>query len=200
MAYNRKDGYWRKAKKEGYRSRASYKLLQINKKFHLIKKNDYVLDIGCAPGGWMQVAQKIVGPQGFVLGVDIHRIRPFDADNTDVLSMDITDPQAVDRIKNHIDSFDTVISDVSPNISGIWDVDHYNSIELSTKAFHIAQRTLRPKGNFVVKIFQGELIHEFYTTVKKAFGYTKITSPQASRKSSAETYIIGKYFNGMRTE
>jgi 23S rRNA (uridine2552-2'-O)-methyltransferase len=196
MAYNRKDGYWRKAKREGYRSRASYKLLQLNKKFHLIKKRDVVLDIGCAPGGWMQVAKEIVGPRGFVLGIDRQRIRPFDAPQVNFMSLDITDPQAVEKIKGRIDFCDVVISDISPNITGVWDVDHFTSIELSSRALDIAQHMLRTNGNFVVKVFQGELFQQFFKKVKHKFGYTKITSPRASRKSSAETYIVGKKFKG----
>lgn len=196
MAYDRKDGYWKKAKREGYRSRASYKLIQLNKKFNLIKKNDYVLDIGCAPGGWMQVAGNLVGANGYVLGVDIQRIPPFDEDIIDFMAMDITDEYAVERIKEKSDHFDVVISDISPNITGIWDVDHFRSIELSGKALDMAREILRPKGNFLVKIFQGELSREFFNKVKKEFGYAKSTSPQASRKSSAEIYIVGKYFKG----
>lgn len=196
MAYDRKDGYWKKAKREGYRSRASYKLIQLNKKFNLIKKNDYVLDIGCAPGGWMQVAKNVVGANGYVLGVDTQQIPSFDEDNIDFIAMNITGEQAIERIKEKVDLFDVVISDISPNITGIWDVDHFRSIELSGKAFDIARETLRPKGNFLVKVFQGELSREFFNRVKKEFGYVKSTSPQASRKSSAELYIIGKYFKG----
>jgi 23S rRNA (uridine2552-2'-O)-methyltransferase len=200
MAYNRKDGYWKKAKKEGYRSRASYKLLQLNKKFHLMRRGDVVLDIGCAPGGWMQIAQKIVGPQGFVLGIDRQHIRSFDSEQMDFMSLDITEPGVVEKIKERIDSCDVVISDVSPNITGIWDVDHFKSIELSGTALDIAQQMLCINGNFVVKVFQGELIQEFFKRVKQKFTYTKITSPQASRKSSAEIYIVGKKFKGTGRE
>jgi 23S rRNA (uridine2552-2'-O)-methyltransferase len=195
MAYKRKDGYWKMAKKEGYRSRAAYKLIQVNKKFRLIKRGDYVLDIGCAPGGWMQVARQIVGDKGYVLGIDTQRISPFQKDNVEFLLKDITDSDILDVVKKKIESFDVVISDISPNITGIWDVDHYRSIELSEKALTLAGGFLRNRGNFLVKVFQGECTQQFFENVKPHFGYTKIFTPKASRKSSAEVYVIGKRFN-----
>jgi 23S rRNA (uridine2552-2'-O)-methyltransferase len=194
MAYRRKDGYWRMAKKEGYRSRAAYKLLQLNKKFHLIKKNDSVLDIGCAPGGWMQVARQIVGEPGYVLGVDIQEIAPFREENVDFLQKDIVNDDIIDEIRNKNAAFDVVISDISPSISGIWDVDHFRSIELSRKAFNLAVALLRNHGNFLVKVFQGESTEKFRDEVKSHFAYTKVSIPKASRKSSAEIYVIGKRF------
>ncbi len=196
MSYRRKDGYWRMAKREGYRSRASYKLLQLNKKFHLIKKGDYVLDIGCAPGGWMQVAKEIVGENGYILGVDIQRIPFFEEKNVEFLRKNVEDTDIVFKIKERAETFDVVISDISPKISGVWDVDHSRSVELSEKALNLAVELLRHDGNFLVKVFQGEFFSEFFQKVKSHFSYAKISSPQASRKSSAEVYIIGKHFRG----
>ncbi|MBU7024870.1 MAG: RlmE family RNA methyltransferase, partial [Theionarchaea archaeon] len=120
MSYRRKDGYWRKAKKEGYRSRASYKLMQLNKKFGLMRRGDTVLDVGCAPGGWIQVAREIVGESGYVLGIDLQRISPFKEDNVEALQADITSSNTVTMIRERKEVFDVVISDISPNISGIW--------------------------------------------------------------------------------
>lgn len=194
MAYRRKDGYWRMAKKEGYRSRSAYKLKQLNKRFNLIKRNNSILDIGCAPGGWMQVAREIVGENGYVLGVDIQRIDVFQEENVEFLQKDITDADLVMTLKEKIDSFDVVLSDISPNITGIWDVDHFRSIDLSEKALHVAVDLLKIHGNFLVKVFQGEFIQEFFEKVSQYFAYTKISTPKASRKSSAEVYIIGKNF------
>lgn len=194
MAYKRKDGYWKMAKREGYRSRAAYKLMQLNKKFRLIKRNDYVLDIGCAPGGWMQVAREIVGTNGYVLGLDIQKINPFTEENVEFLHKDITDANVVTMIREKVETFDVVVSDMSPNITGIWDVDHYKSIELSEKALHLTVEVLRIHGNFMVKIFQGESAKPFFEKVKHHFSYAKISTPKASRKSSAEVYIVGKNF------
>ncbi|MBU7019054.1 MAG: RlmE family RNA methyltransferase [Theionarchaea archaeon] len=194
MAYRRKDGYWRMAKKEGYRSRSAYKLKQLNKRFNLIKRNNYVLDIGCAPGGWMQVAREIVGENGYVLGFDIQRIDGFKEENVEFLQKDITDHDLVTTLREKIDSFDVVLSDISPNISGIWDVDHFRSIDLSEKALNVAIDLLQVHGNFLVKVFQGESIQEFFEKVSQNFAYTKISTPKASRKSSAEVYVLGKNF------
>ena len=188
----KKDGYWRMAKKEGYRSRASYKLIQLNKKFRLIKKSNYVLDIGCAPGGWMQVARQIVGENGYVLGVDIQKIELFHEENVEFLQKDITDADLIPMIKERVTAFDVVISDISPNITGIWDVDHFRSVELSERALHLAVELLCVHGNFLVKVFQGESTQEFFEKLNCHFAYTKISTPKASRKSSAEVYIIGK--------
>lgn len=197
MTYRRKDGYWKMAKKEGYRSRAAYKLRQLNSKFNLIKKNNYVLDIGCAPGGWMQIAREIVGENGYVLGLDTQKINPFQEENVTFLQKNIEDDNLVNVIKEKIEYFDVVISDISPNITGIWDVDHYNSVELSRKALNLAVEVLHNHGNFLVKVFQGEYMQEFFREVKSHFAYSKISAPKASRKSSAEVYIIGKNFKGI---
>ena len=182
------------AKKEGYRSRAAYKLMQLNKKFQLIKKNDYVLDIGCAPGGWMQVAREIVGENGYVLGLDVQKIRAFQEENVEFFQKDITDSDIVTMVKEKVETFDVVISDASPNITGIWDVDHFRSVELSEKVLDFGVEVLRTHGNFLVKVFQGEFMKSFFEKVKQRFSYTKVTTPKASRKSSAEVYVVGKNF------
>lgn len=194
MAYRRKDGYWKMAKKEGYRSRAAYKLMQLNEKFNLITKGDFVLDIGCAPGGWMQVAREIVGEKGYVLGVDVQRIPPFQEKNVEFLRKDIQNSDFIETVREKVEAFDVVISDVSPTISGVWDIDHFKSIELSEKALAVAVELLCVSGNFLVKIFQGESTQEFFRKVKEHFTYTKISSPKASRKSSAEVFVVGKHF------
>ncbi|MBU7001401.1 MAG: methyltransferase domain-containing protein [Theionarchaea archaeon] len=195
MSYRRKDGYWRQAKKEGYRSRASYKLMQLNSTFRLLKKGDAVLDIGCAPGGWMQAAREIVGDPGYVLGIDLQKIAPFEEENVEALQADITRSDILTIIRERKEVFDVVISDISPNISGIWDVYHFRSVELSEKALDLAVELLRNRGNFLVKVFQGEATRDFFEKVKAHFSYAKISSPKASRKSSAEVYVIGKHFS-----
>ncbi len=198
MAYKRKDGYWKMAKKEGYRSRAAYKLIQLNEKFNLIARGDFVLDIGCAPGGWMQVAREIVGEKGYILGVDVQRIPLFQEKNVEFLRKDIQNTDFIDVVKEKVEAFDVVISDISPTISGIWDIDHFKSIELSEKALTAAVELLCVHGNFLVKIFQGESTQEFFRKVKEHFAYTKISSPKACRKSSAEVYVVGKNFKNKK--
>ncbi len=189
---NRKDYYYKKAKQEKYRSRAAYKLKQLNGKFKIIKKGDTVLDLGAAPGGWLQVLRGMVGEKGFVLGVDLSEIYPLKFENVATIRGDFTSPEIIEEIKNTIKSADAVVSDASPDISGVWDIDHFRSVELSRNALALAKDILKPGGNFLIKIFQGAETDEFFKEVKTAFNYAKRTKPKASRDASSEIYIVGK--------
>ena len=188
----KKDYYYKKAKAEDYRSRAAFKLKQLNEKFRLIKRGDRVLDLGAAPGGWMQVTREIVGREGFVVGVDIEHIQDFGVENLKAIRGDFTKGETVDEIKAALPKADVVISDASPDISGVWDIDHFRSVELCRSALKIAKEVLKPGGNFLVKIFQGGEAEEFFREVKKEFSYVKMTKPKASKNRSSEMYIIGK--------
>jgi 23S rRNA (uridine2552-2'-O)-methyltransferase len=131
----KRDYYYRKAKEEKYRSRAAYKLFQAIEKYQFIKKGDIVVDLGAAPGGWTQAARKIVGAEGIVLGVDLKPIEPFPERNVRAIIGDITEPETVRQIQEMLPrKADAVISDVSPNISGIWELDHARQIDLAQKA------------------------------------------------------------------
>lgn len=189
---NRKDYYYKKAKREKYRSRAAYKLKQLNGKFKIIKKGNKVLDLGAAPGGWMQVLREFVGGDGFVLGVDLNEIRPPKTDNVVTIKGDFTTPEVVEQIKEKIEKADVVVSDASPDISGVWDIDHIRSVELSRSALSLAKDVLKPGGNFLIKVFQGSEVDDYFREVKEAFNYAKRTKPKASRDKSAEIYIVGK--------
>jgi 23S rRNA (uridine2552-2'-O)-methyltransferase len=188
----KKEYYYRRAKSEQYRSRASFKLKQLNKRFRLIKKKDSVLDLGASPGGWMQVAGELVGESGYVLGVDLEEIEPFEDKNITSIKGDITVKETVEAIIRHKSTFDVVICDASPDISGVWDVDHFNSVELSRHALRIAKEVLREGGNFLVKVFQGAMVSDFTSEVKREFEFSKIAKPKASRQRSSEVYIVGK--------
>ncbi len=188
----RKDYYYKRAKREKYRSRASYKLKQLNEKFKIIKKGHTVLDLGAAPGGWMQVLRELVGDEGMVLGVDLSRIMPLEFENVVTIEGDYTTPGVISRIKEKIEKADAVVSDASPDISGVWDIDHIRSVELSRSALALAKDVLKPNGNFLIKVFQGAEADDFYREVKAAFNYAKRTKPKASRDTSAEIYIVGK--------
>jgi 23S rRNA (uridine2552-2'-O)-methyltransferase len=188
----KKDYYYRKAKKERYRSRAAFKLKQLNEKFRIVKKGGVVLDLGAAPGGWMQVLREIVAEEGFVLGVDLDDIKPFKFENIKAIKGDFTKDEVAGEIKKIIGSADVVVSDASPDISGVWDVDHFRSVELSRSALSIARDILKPGGNFLVKVFQGGETEDFFREVKGAFSYTKRTKPRASRDQSSEIYIVAK--------
>ena len=188
----RRDYYYRKAKEEKFRSRAAYKLLQAVEKYHFIKKGDVIVDLGAAPGGWLQAARKIVGKTGFVLGVDLKPIEPFDEDNVLTIVADITNPEIIKRIKMLLPRpADAVISDVSPKISGIWEIDHARQIDLAARSLEISKHVLKPKGNFFVKAFEGDMFHDFVNKVKNCFWEVRIVKPKASRTRSSEVYVLG---------
>ncbi|RLG58569.1 MAG: 23S rRNA (uridine(2552)-2'-O)-methyltransferase [Candidatus Hydrothermarchaeota archaeon] len=194
MKKDGKDYYYKKAKKEKYRSRASYKLKQINAKYKLIKNGDKVLDLGAAPGGWTQVAREVVGSNGLVVAVDLQEIKSFENENIIILQGDFTEAKTLERIKDISQSYDVIISDASPKISGVWDIDHFRSIELCENVLKIAKEVLKPGGNLVVKVFQGSEIDNFIKKIRRSFKYVKVTKPKASRKKSSEVYVIGKGF------
>ncbi|UCG45615.1 MAG: RlmE family RNA methyltransferase [Candidatus Bathyarchaeota archaeon] len=188
----KKEHYYRKAKKEKLRSRAAYKLLQVARKYRFIKPNAIIVDLGAAPGGWIQACLRIVGDEGLVLAVDLKQIEPFDSPNVRTLIDDITNPQAVHSIREFLPRpADVVISDVSPNISGIWELDHFRQIELARCSLHIANSVLRSKGNLFVKVFQGKVLDDFVREVKQNFASVRLVKPKASRARSAELYVLG---------
>ena len=188
----KRDYYYRKAKEEKYRSRAAYKLFQANEKYHFIREGDVVVDLGAAPGGWMQAARKIVGTKGYVLGVDLKSIEPFPERNVKAIIGDITEAETVKQILEFLPGkADVVISDASPNISGIWELDHARQIDLAQKALEIALETLKPHGNFFVKVFQGDMLEDFIGKVRQHFKDVKVIKPKASRAKSSEIFVLG---------
>jgi 23S rRNA (uridine2552-2'-O)-methyltransferase len=189
MARDQRDHYWRQAKEDGYRARSAYKLLQINEKFHVIKRGDSVVDLGAAPGGWLQVAQKLSG--GRIVGVDLGEIEPIQG--VVAFQADITQESTVDRIKAALGGdADVVICDAAPNLTGAWDMDHAVSIDLARSALKMAKKLLRARGNFVAKVFQGDMFMDYLNEVRREFAIVHAHSPPASRKESAETYVVAK--------
>ncbi|MFW5946252.1 MAG: RlmE family RNA methyltransferase [Candidatus Natronoplasma sp.] len=192
-AYKRKDGYYHKAQQEGYRSRAIYKLKQIDEKFNIFKEGDVVVDLGAAPGSWSEYAVECVG-EGNVLAVDKKRVR--DIEGVTFHQGDMTDKDFVRRISIIAGDVDVVMSDMSPNITGNYSVDHARSIYLAQQALNFCYANLSKGGKFVVKIFQGEDFENYLDTVKETFRFVYGHSPQASRESSSEMYVICKSFKG----
>jgi 23S rRNA (uridine2552-2'-O)-methyltransferase len=183
--------YYKKAKTENYRSRATYKLSQTITKYHFIKYGDVIVDLGAAPGGWIQAARKVAGKKGFVLGVDLKGIAPFEQPYIRTIICDMTEACAVDEILSFLPrKADVVLSDMSPNISGVWDMDHARQIDLATKALHTALQILRPNGNLFVKVFEGDLANEYIQRVKQHFEEVKLVKPKASRAKSSEMYLL----------
>ncbi|KUO41783.1 MAG: 23S rRNA methyltransferase [Candidatus Hadarchaeum yellowstonense] len=191
----KREHFYRLAKLQNYRSRASFKLKQLNQRYGLLRRGDVVVDLGAAPGGWMQVALEEVGEEGFVLGVDVQRIEKFPQKNVATLVADITSPTAREKIREMLPRpADAVISDASPSISGVWDLDQARSVELVKAALEIAEAVLAPGGNFLAKVFQGAMMADFLELVRKRFDFVKVSKPLASRKGSAEVYVIAKGF------
>jgi 23S rRNA (uridine2552-2'-O)-methyltransferase len=184
--------YYREAVREGYRSRASYKLIQIHKKFNVFKAGDLVIDVGAAPGGWSQVASHLVIPNGRVFAVDLEFLEPMD--NVLAIQGDISDPETHERLKTIIgEPVDIIISDLSPNVTGNWSTDHARQIYLTEQALRLcASGLLKRGGKFVCKLFMGDLFEDYIANLKKLFHFVYFYKPMASRKTSAETYAIAK--------
>ena len=184
--------YYNKAKEEGYRSRSSFKLKQIHSKFKIFKNNKNVLDLGAAPGGWLQVAaEEIMMDDGLVLGVDLNEIKPLFLDNVATLVGDVRDPEVQEEI---LDAFngkaDVILSDMAPDVMGQWDLDQYKQIHLARIALKLCDVLLKKDGWFVVKIFQGGEHIKFIKEVKDMFQTVKNFKPDASRTKSSERYIV----------
>ena len=182
---------YKKAKAEQYRSRATYKLSLTITKYDFIRRGDVIVDLGAAPGGWIQAARKIAGTKGFVLGVDLKPIAPFSQEYVKTIVGDMTEPETLEQIRDFLPrKADVVISDASPNISGVWEVDHARQIDLANQALKLSLEILRPSGNLFVKVFEGDLLNDFIKTVEKHFETVKVIKPKASRAESSEMYIL----------
>ena len=189
LADARRDQYRRLAKDQGYRARSAYKLLQMNRSYNIIKKGDNVVDLGCAPGGWLQVAMKEVGSSGKVIGVDLKPVTPVAG--ATILQGSIENPNVLSKIAEILGcKADVILSDMAPNVSGVWDIDHARQISLSTIALGFARQVLRVGGSSVFKIFEGEMLKEFKSELRKSFGKVLLSKPSASRQESSELYIV----------
>ncbi len=195
----KRDHYYRMAKRENYRSRASYKLKQINSKFHLIRQGDRVIDLGSSPGGWSQVAAELAGEEGTVISVDIDPMRPIRG--VKFIRGDMLLEETLKKVEDAAGGkVDVVISDMSPNISGHYSYDQARSVELAEMAVRTAEKLLKPGGNFVTKVFQGDLFPEYLKIVRERFAMVKVYSPKASRSASSEVYVVCKGYRGIRED
>ncbi|WP_129114271.1 23S rRNA (uridine(2552)-2'-O)-methyltransferase [Halegenticoccus tardaugens] len=200
----RKDHYYNKAKQEGYRSRAAYKLKQLDEEAGLMNRGDTVVDLGAAPGGWLQVAAEAVGSEGTVVGVDLQRIKSIDADNVETIRGDMTAEETKEELRERLGGgatdpddvasrpVDLVVSDMAPNMTGEYSLDHARSVHLARQAFEVATDLLAPGGDLVVKVFDGPDLAAFREEVERAFQYVRAIHPDASRASSSEVYLVGK--------
>lgn len=189
LADARKDHYRRLAKDQGYRARSAYKLLQLNNSYHVLRKGSRVADLGCAPGGWLQVATKIVGDSGMVIGIDLKPVDPVPG--AVIIQGSIEDPGIMEKIAGKLGGkADAVLSDIAPNVSGVWDMDHARQISLTAAALLFARTVLRAGGSAVFKVFEGEMLNEMKAELKKNFGKVLLSKPSASRQESSELYVV----------
>ncbi|MGH7797002.1 MAG: RlmE family RNA methyltransferase [Candidatus Binatia bacterium] len=195
MSYKPHDSYYKKAKQEGYRSRAAYKLLELQQRYRLLRPGEAVVDLGAAPGGWLQVAANVVGQKGRVIGVDLQDIQPFQQRHVTLLRGDVTTDETQTRIKDLLGRpADCVISDMAPKLSGIRDADVARSLELNQIALTVAVQLLRPGGSLLIKSFISNELHPFTAELKGRFSAVQRTKPEATRQGSSEFYFLAKGF------
>lgn len=190
------DPFVKQAQKDGYRSRSAYKLVELNEKDKLIRPGMRLLDLGSAPGGWSQVAGKLVGDKGRVLATDI---LPMDAlSNVDFIQGDFNDDAIVQQLLDWLGGgkFDLIVSDIAPNITGIASADQASSIHFLELALDTVCRTLKPGATFVAKMFQGAGSDQYLKQLRTHFGKVTIRKPAASRKESSEVYVVAREFKG----
>lgn len=188
---SRRDPFKRLSKALGYRSRAAFKLKQMISRFNIVREGDVVIDLGCYPGGWLQVASERVGERGFVLGVDIRPIEPLTKPNVLTLTLDVEEERAPEEIRSKmLEDADVVLSDLAPEMTGVYQVDHSRQISLARAALNVARNSLKPGGRMVVKVFEGDMLKRFEREIKRDFAYFRRFKPEASRKRSSELYLI----------
>jgi len=183
-----RDHWYNKAKQEGYRSRAAYKLKQLDEAVPLVRRGDVVVDLGAAPGGWLQVAAELAGPTGLVLGVDRQHIDPIDGVET--LVGDLTEAETRAAIVDRVGEAAVVLSDMAPNMTGEYGLDHARSVHLARMALEVATAVLAGGGRFAVKVFQGPDLPAFRRDLEAEFDRVRVVEPEASRSSSSEVYLV----------
>ena len=197
LARQLNDPYVRDAKAKGYRSRAAFKLIQLDDKFHFLKKGARVIDLGAAPGGWSQVAAQRAGAQGRVIAADILEIAPIAG--VKVLRTDITDPDSAERVAALLDGrADVVLSDMAAPTTGHRATDHLRTTALFEAALDVAEKLLKPGGSFVAKIFQGGASGELLARLKQLFAEVRHAKPLASRAGSVELYLVATGYRGRK--
>lgn len=198
LSRQKNDPYTIKAQKEGYRSRAAYKLLEINEKDHLLVEGQIIVDLGGAPGGWSQVAKKMVGLDGMVFALDILPIEPIPG--VDIITGDFTEQTSYAELVGKLDGkpVNVVLSDMSPNLSGISDIDIPRAIYLGEIALDFAKEVLVKDGCFLVKLFQGSGFVEYQRLLRENFETVVTRKPKASRDESKEVYLLAKNFRSLK--
>jgi len=193
------DAWVRESKARGYRSRASFKLLEIQERDRIIRPGMAVIDLGAAPGGWSQVVAEVLNGRGLVLASDILPMEPIDG--VHFIQGDFTENEVYQRLLDRLQTLDTdkadlVISDMAPNMSGMREIDHPRAMLLAELALDMARAVLACNGTLLVKVFHGEGLPEFQKALKESFDEVKTRKPKASRARSSETYLLARGFRG----
>ena len=191
----RRDEYYNRAKQQGYRARSAYKLKQLDKQAGLLSPGNTVVDLGAAPGGWMQVAAEAVGTGGLVVGVDRQRIRDFETDaRIETVQGDLTEEETVAAVRSVVGEggADCVVSDMAPNMTGEYELDHARSVHLARQALVVARDVLAGGGDLVTKVFEGPDTDDLRAEFDDAFEYVRTIHPDASRDASSELYLVAK--------
>ena len=186
----KRDQFRKLARQEGYKSRAAYKLLESVRKYHLVKAGDVVVDFGAAPGGWLQVASHAAGDSGLVVGVDLE---PVDLSEPNLVTVqaDVRSPDLPVRLDKALPrKADVVLSDLAPKVTGTWDLDHFRQVEVTLAAAALMRGVLRKGGNAMFKVFDGERFGEVRSLLAGQFTKVHVTKPKASRRESAEVYLV----------
>ena len=190
--YNRKDRFYEQAKAHGYRSRAAYKLMELDSKFGLLRPGMTVADLGAWPGGWMQVAADKIGERGLVVGADLVEIEPLQRDNTHFIHGDLRDEEVLSQMRDAVNGkYDLVLSDMSAKLTGIREADQAAAAGCAELALWVAQQILRPNGNLVMKVFKGQEVDNFFRASRPLFQKLNRVELDSTRKTSNEFYIVG---------
>ena len=186
----RKDLYRRLAKEQGYKSRAAFKLIEANERYGFLREGGKVIDFGAAPGGWLQVASEVVGPEGRVVGVDISPIR-LKEKNIIAIRMDVHDPGVAERVREALGgAADVILSDLSPSVSGVWELDQTRQVDLTVRVLDLSRELLRKEGSVFCKLFEGERSQEVRDIFRSMFESVRVVKPAASRNASSELYYF----------
>lgn len=191
----RRDLYRRLAREQGYKSRAAFKLIEANERYDMIRPGSKVLDLGAAPGGWLQVASQLVGPGGLVVGVDVSPIRLGER-NVVTIEMDVHDPTTAERVLRALGGkADVILSDLAPSVTGVWELDQTRQADLTLRVLQLARSVLKPEGGVFCKLFEGERSQEVRDQFRRMFRGVRVVKPAASRNASSELYY---YCEGLK--
>jgi len=192
----KKDLYRRLAKEQGYKSRAAFKLIEANEKYRFIKNGDLVIDFGSAPGGWLQVCSGLIGARGLAVGVDLAAVH-LKEKNVKTLTLNVHDPSVVDSLLAVTGrKADVVLSDLSPTLTGVWELDHTRQVDLTFRVLDLSEMLLRKGGNAFFKAFDGERSLEVRARLRSSFAFARPYKPPASRRASSELYFYCEGWRG----